>query len=346
MKLPGYYSSGQFAKMASVSVRTIRFYDKQNILKPSCVTPSGARFYTDSDFARLQQILLLKYLGFSLDDIREMTINDLDCHFMLSSLKMQKKLIQDRMEQLQLVEHAIDNTISAIGEQKQIDWSQIALIWTTSLIWKKSLKTQYQDATNISARIRLHRDYSTNQEGWFPWLYRQSTIHSGMEILEVGCGTGALWQENRDRIPDHVHITLSDISDGMLRDARRTIGAQDRRFSFLSFDCCSIPFPDESFDLIFANHVLFYCNDLASVFEEVRRVLRPAELSSAVPTESITCRRSAHLSRILMPVSSSPRKSCTTASGSQEVPVSCSHIFPPFPDACMRMRSVLTARNR
>lgn len=104
--------------MASVSVRTIRFYDKQNILKPSCVTPSGARFYTDSDFARLQQILLLKYLGFSLDDIREMTINDLDCHFMLSSLKMQKKLIQDRMEQLQLVEHAIDNTISAIGRAK------------------------------------------------------------------------------------------------------------------------------------------------------------------------------------------------------------------------------------
>ncbi len=44
----------------------IRFYDKQNILKPSYVTPAGARFYTDSDFARLQQILLLKYLGFSL----------------------------------------------------------------------------------------------------------------------------------------------------------------------------------------------------------------------------------------------------------------------------------------
>ena len=72
MKLPGYYSSGQFARMANVSVRTIRFYDKQNILKPSYVTPAGARFYTDSDFARLQQILLLKYLGFSLDDIREM----------------------------------------------------------------------------------------------------------------------------------------------------------------------------------------------------------------------------------------------------------------------------------
>jgi DNA-binding transcriptional MerR regulator len=50
MKLPGYYSSGQFARMANVSVRTIRFYDKQNILKPSYVTPAGARFYTELIF--------------------------------------------------------------------------------------------------------------------------------------------------------------------------------------------------------------------------------------------------------------------------------------------------------
>ena len=65
MNLPGYYSSGQFARMANVSIRTIRFYDKQNILKPSLLTEDGVRFYTDSDFTRLQQILLFKYLGFS-----------------------------------------------------------------------------------------------------------------------------------------------------------------------------------------------------------------------------------------------------------------------------------------
>lgn len=52
-------------KKANVTVRTIRYYDKQNILKPSYVTDTGVRFYTDSDFTRLQQILLLKYLGFS-----------------------------------------------------------------------------------------------------------------------------------------------------------------------------------------------------------------------------------------------------------------------------------------
>ena len=82
MKKEGFYSSGQFAKKAHVTLRTIRYYDNQDILKPSFVTEYGARFYTDEDFVRLQQILLLKYLGFSLEDIKEMTIEDADYHFL------------------------------------------------------------------------------------------------------------------------------------------------------------------------------------------------------------------------------------------------------------------------
>ena len=103
MKKNGYYSSGEFARMAHVTLRTIRYYDKQDILKPSYVSPAGARFYTDEDFARLQQILLLKYLGFSLDDIRKMTIDDSDYHFMLNSLDVQLKLVRDRIEQMEMV---------------------------------------------------------------------------------------------------------------------------------------------------------------------------------------------------------------------------------------------------
>ena len=41
MKKPGYYSSGEFARMAHVTLRTIRYYDKQNILKPSYVTEAA-----------------------------------------------------------------------------------------------------------------------------------------------------------------------------------------------------------------------------------------------------------------------------------------------------------------
>ena len=291
MNLPGYYSSGQFARLANVSVRTIRFYDKQNILKPSYTTPAGARFYTDSDLARLQQILLLKYLGFSLDDIRKITINDTDWHFMLNSLNLQKKLIQDRIEQMQLVENAITNTIHEMEQAHKVDWSQmLGLIHLTNT--ENRLKKQYQDASNISARIQLHRNFSRNTQGWFPWLFEQCGIKSGQKILEVGCGNGALWAENMDRVPQNVHIILSDISEGMLRDAKRNVGAAaypagqqpdalpggDARFEFRQFDCVKIPYPDQSFDRVIANHLLFYCDDLAGVLREIRRVLAPGGL--------------------------------------------------------------------
>ena len=272
MHLPGYYSSGQFARMAGVSVRTIRFYDKQNILKPSYVSPSGARFYTDSDLARLQQILLFKYLGFSLDDIREMTIGDTDYHFLKNSLNLQKRLVQDRIEQMQLVESAIEDTVNALEQERQVDWSQmLELIHLTGM--EKSLKTQYQSATNISARIRLHRDYSSNAYGWFPWVYDQCRIRDGLQVLELGCGDGTLWKENISRLPAQIHILLSDISEGMLRDARRSLSQEGPRFSFQVFGCEKIPCADRCFERVIANHVLFYCEDLPAVFSEVRRVL-------------------------------------------------------------------------
>lgn len=273
MKKNGYYSSGEFARMAQVTLRTIRYYDQQNILKPSYVTPSGARFYTDDDLARLQQILLLKYLGFSLDDIKEMTIDDSDYHFMLNSLEVQLKLVQDKIEQMQLVENAIRETAQAISKDHTIDWSQMLnLIHLTSM--EKSLKNQYQNASNISSRINLHNLYSSNPQGWFPWIYQNCSILPSMNILEIGCGDGTLWKDNLSLLPENIHITLSDISEGMLRDARRTIGSHDIRFSFENFDCQSIPYPDHCFDLVIANHLLFYCEDVLSVCQEVHRVLK------------------------------------------------------------------------
>lgn len=283
MKLPGYYSSGQFARLAGVSLKTIRFYDKKNILKPSYRNASGARFYTEDDFAKLQQILLLKYLGLSLEDIKELTIDTSDQHLLLNSLKLQKKLVKDRMEQLQLVESAIEDTVSAMEQVQQVDWSHmLELIHLTGM--EKSLKSQYRDAGNISARIRLHRDFSVNKQGWFPWVYEQCGITSGMHILELGCGNGALWTENKSRMPKGVQVVLSDISEGMIRDARREVGGaveqtgcKDKAgaFSYAVFDCHHIPYEDASFDLIIANHVLFYCEDIDAVCREVRRVLKP-----------------------------------------------------------------------
>lgn len=269
-----YYSSGEFARMAQITVRTVRYYDKQNILKPSLVTPTGARFYTEEDFARLQQIMLLKYLGFSLEDIRELTVNDSDYSYLEHSLEQQQNLVRDHIEQLQLVEQAIGETVTEIRQQQNVDWNRMReLIHLTGM--ENSLKAQYRNSTNISARIRLHRLFSSNKQGWFPWIYEQCQITEGMKILELGCGNGRLWIENKAKLPADCEIILSDISEGMIRDVRREQSLQDDRFSFAAFDCHAIPYEDASFDLVIANHVLFYCKDVDRVCSEVGRVLKP-----------------------------------------------------------------------
>lgn len=283
MKKQGYYSSGEFARIAHISVRTVRYYDKMNILKPSYVNDAGARFYTDDDLVRLQQILLLKYLGFSLEDIRMLTVEDSNYHMLRHSLELQLKLVRERIEQMQLVEQAIEDTTKELASNSNIDWSRMLnLIHLTNM--ENSLKVQYQNATNISARINLHHLYSQNKQGWFPWVYEQCKLSKGMNILELGCGNGALWKENYEHIPSDVVVTLNDISEGMLRDTKRELEdlaaetekfqKDDICFEYNAFDCHIIPYEMESFDLIIANHVLFYCEDIPKVLQEVCRVLK------------------------------------------------------------------------
>ena len=268
-----YYTSGEFAEKAHVSIRTIRYYDQKNLLKPATRTKSGARRYTDQDFAKLQQILLLKYLGFSLNEIREMTIGAGDAQFLLGSLQIQKRLAEERLEEMKNVITAIDSTSQALKSNRQVDWSQmLKLIHLTAM--DQSLSMQYKNATNISARIRLHRDYSVNQEGWFPWLFSNLHLKPGMKILELGAGNGALWSQNLAKIPAGVTVVLSDISEGILADAKKAIDQQSQ-FQYAVFDAQKIPFADNTFDLVIANHMLFYCDNLAKTLQEVQRVLKP-----------------------------------------------------------------------
>ena len=273
MRLEGYYSSGEFANKAHITKKTIRYYDEHNILKPSFINENGARFYTDKDFARLQQILFLKYLGFSLDDIREMTMRNSDLSFLSESLHMQLGLMEERLEQMQLMKQALIEASEAVDQGAEVDWSQMLQVVNLNEMEQK-LKSQYLNSSNISARINLHKEYAVNKKGWFPWLFEQCQIQPGDTILEIGCGDASLWRENRERIPENIKIILSDLSDGMMRDVKRSIGKKDERFRFDVMDAHQIHMPDASVDLLIANHVLFYCEDLQQVFREIKRVLK------------------------------------------------------------------------
>ena len=67
------FSTGELAKAADVSVRTVQYYDQRGILTPSEVTEGGRRIYHESDLERLQVICFLRDLDFSINQIKNIS---------------------------------------------------------------------------------------------------------------------------------------------------------------------------------------------------------------------------------------------------------------------------------
>ena len=274
MKKEGFYNSGAFAKKAHVTKKTLRYYDEHGFLKPSVVEENGTRLYSDRDFEKIQRILLLKYLGFSLEEIKA---SEPEREGLIASLEQQMGLLDEKIKQMNVVREILQRTMEDVRERGEADWTELMKEVTKTGL-EKSLTQQYLDTSNISIRIRLHSLYSENEEKWFPWIYRQCGIKQGQNILEVGCGNGDFWRENMERLPKRLKVTLSDNSEGVIKEIKNRFPDSDKRFAFKLMDMESLSMPDSSADIVIANHVLFYASDIRKTLEGIKRVLKPGGL--------------------------------------------------------------------
>jgi ubiquinone/menaquinone biosynthesis C-methylase UbiE len=122
----------------------------------------------------------------------------------------------------------------------------------------------------------IHLRFSTNPYGWFNWVFDElMKLPEHAVILEVGCGPAYLWKHCVNRIPAGWRITLSDLSPGMIDAAWRNLVVIGRTFRFEQIDAESIPYPDESFDAVIANHMLYHVPNRVQAIGEIKRVLKP-----------------------------------------------------------------------
>jgi ubiquinone/menaquinone biosynthesis C-methylase UbiE len=142
---------------------------------------------------------------------------------------------------------------------------------------QRYLKTdQYKDSSNLDARVLIHQRYSTNPYGWFKWVFDTLlALPADARVLELGSGNGLLWKENIERIPPGWKITLSDLSPGMLDAAWRSLVVTGRPFQFEEIDAQSIPYADETFEAVIADHMLYHVPDRPKAIAEIKRVLKP-----------------------------------------------------------------------
>ena len=134
---------------------------------------------------------------------------------------------------------------------------------------------QYKNADNLRARIELHERFSTFKQDFHRWVFDHIDVPETAKVLELGTGPAAFWDKNRDRIPERWHATLIDLSPGMIEEAKQTTQDIDTSFDYRVVDAQAVPFDDNSFDLVIANHMLYHVPDIDKAIAEVRRVLKP-----------------------------------------------------------------------
>ncbi len=135
---------------------------------------------------------------------------------------------------------------------------------------------QYGDSRKLAARARLNSRYTIAETGWFPWVGQHLPWRAGARILDIGAGPGWFWAAIAGECPPDLHLTLSDLSPGMVEEAvQRCTPLGFASVQGRQADASALPFDDGCFDGVLAMHMLYHLPAPDQAIAEMFRVLKP-----------------------------------------------------------------------
>ena len=139
----------------------------------------------------------------------------------------------------------------------------------------------YADDTHLNVRYRTHALYTVDPVDFGRWTLDRLAWRGDERVLDVGCGPGDLLRAMARRHPGWGALVGFDLSPGMARRAAEQArdlppGPSDQDLvHFFTGDAQALPFPDASFDVVMARHMLYHVPDIDRAVAEAARVLRP-----------------------------------------------------------------------
>jgi DNA-binding transcriptional MerR regulator len=162
----------EFAKRSGVTVRTLHHYDRLGLLKPTRYTRAGFRLYSEDDFARLEQIVALKFIGFSLNEIKN--ILKRGTSDLATTLRQQRQAIEEKRERLELAVMAIERAEYVVATSRAPRWETFAKIievinmqsnmdWTKKYYSEEAQSEIQKRAATIPREVieQAQRDWAT-----------------------------------------------------------------------------------------------------------------------------------------------------------------------------------------
>ncbi|HAT4009244.1 TPA: MerR family transcriptional regulator, partial [Legionella pneumophila] len=121
-----YYQIKEISQMTSLSIRSLQYYDEVGLLKPTKRSDSGYRLYSEADLLILQQIITLKFLGFSLSTIKEIIGNP---NFNLAaSMSLQARELSEKANKINEAASLLTYIASQLEINQPINWQSSAKI--------------------------------------------------------------------------------------------------------------------------------------------------------------------------------------------------------------------------
>ena len=157
---PGYMTVGEIARKMDVTVRALQHYDREGLLSPSAMSEGGRRLYTDKDIVKLHQILSLKHLGFSLDDIKNRLIT-LDTPAEIADVLMeQAAAVKQKIERMSESLRELEMLREEVIQMQSVDFKKYAdiivnLQMKNDFYW---LIKYFDDQTLDHIRSRFNKD--------------------------------------------------------------------------------------------------------------------------------------------------------------------------------------------
>lgn len=122
----GLYRASEFAELTGVTVRALHHYDRVGLLKPTGRSAAGYRLYGAGDFARLQQVLTLKFIGLPLRQIKEVLgREELD---LAGVLRLQREVLESRRAELDAALRAVREAETVLSHGGEPAWDEFKKI--------------------------------------------------------------------------------------------------------------------------------------------------------------------------------------------------------------------------
>jgi 7-cyano-7-deazaguanine reductase len=139
-----YHKIKDISRMTALSIRSLQYYDEIGLLKPAQRSESGYRLYSDNDLIRLQQVVTLKFLGFSLASIKE--ILERPEFEVLASMRLQAEALKEKAQRIFEASDLTTYIASQIEAGQLVNWNstlQIINILETHRM-NETLEKKYQ----------------------------------------------------------------------------------------------------------------------------------------------------------------------------------------------------------